>query len=340
MKYILIYFAVISLLSVILTIHDKSAARKGKKRISERSLFLLSILGGSVAMFAMMRIIRHKTKHKRFMLGIPLIIILQAVFIVFVCDSRLSVSHIDIETDKINEQIKLALVTDLHSCHYGNNQDKLVKAIDSENPDVILLCGDIFDDGLPSDNAEEFIKNVSGKYPCYYVSGNHEFWSNKADDFKTILELYGVNVLEGTSEILEISDDIIRISGIDDPDTDGYPSRSVSHSEQISRLQNNSVDDELFTVLLSHRPERIGELLPLHPDIVLSGHAHGGQWRLPVLLENGLLSPNQGLFPKYTNGEYNFDNTSLIVSRGLARESTRLVPRIFNRPEIVVITLT
>jgi len=88
MNYIFIYFAAISFFSVILTIHDKSAARKGKRRVSERSLFLLSILGGSVAMLATMRIIRHKTKHKRFMLGIPLIIIVQAVFIVFVCDSR------------------------------------------------------------------------------------------------------------------------------------------------------------------------------------------------------------------------------------------------------------
>ena len=98
-------------------------------------------------------------------------------------------------------------------------------------------------------------------------------------------------------------------------------------------------DDGLFTVLLSHRPERITELLPLNPDLVLAGHAHGGQWRLPVLLENGLLSPNQGLFPRYTNGEYPFGDTTMIVSRGLARESTRVIPRIFNRPEIVLITV-
>jgi len=79
-------------------------------------------------------------------------------------------------------------------------------------------------------------------------------------------------------------------------------------------------------------------VLPLKPDIVLSGHTHGGQWRIPFVLENGLLSPNQGLFPKYTNGEYFFGYTELIVSRGLARESTA-VPRVFNSPEIVVITL-
>ena len=136
---------------------------------------------------------------------------------------------------------------------------------------------------------------------------------------------------------MNVRGDIIRISGIDDPDTDRYASRSTPYAEQIKRLIA-SVDDGIFTILLSHRPERIEELLPLKPDLVLSGHAHGGQWRIPFILENGLLSPNQGLFPKYTNGEYFFGDMELIVSRGLARESTA-VPRVFNRPEIVVITL-
>ena len=99
-----------------------------------------------------------------------------------------------------------------------------------------------------------------------------------------------------------------------------------------------SIDDKTFTVLLSHRPERIDELLPPEPDLVVSGHAHGGQWRIPLILENGFMSPNQGLFPKYTNGEYFFGDTEMILSRGLARETTAL-PRVFNRPEIVMITL-
>ena len=139
---------------------------------------------------------------------------------------------------------------------------------------------------------------------------------------------------------MEVGGARIRISGIDDPDSDRFPSRSVSYVEQLNRLGKESIDDGLFTILLSHRPERIEELLPLNPDLVLSGHAHGGQWRLPVLLENGLLSPNQGLFPKFTNGKYFFGDTKMIVSRGLARESTRIIPRLFNRPEIVIVTLS
>jgi predicted MPP superfamily phosphohydrolase len=271
------------------------------------------------------------------MAGIPLIILVQAAIIVFAFNQSLSVSHYSVKSEKISGQVKLALVTDYHSCDYGDGQRELLNAIDTERPDAILLCGDIFDDKLPSDNTMEFIAGIPDRYPCYYVSGNHEFWSGRADEFKDILASYGVKVLEGASEVLGVRGDIIRINGIDDPDTDRYASRSAPYDEQIKRL-SASVDAGIFTILLSHRPERIEELLSLKPDLVLSGHAHGGQWRIPFILENGLLSPNQGLFPKYTNSEYFFGDTELIVSRGLARESTA-VPRVFNRPEIVVITL-
>jgi predicted MPP superfamily phosphohydrolase len=337
--YTLIYIASFSLLAVILTVRDKNAARKNARRIKERTLFIIAAFGGSAAMLLTMLAVRHKTQHKKFMAGIPFIIIVQAAFIVFALSSSLSVSHYEVETKKVGGEIKLMLITDLHSCDYGDGQTELITVINAESPNAIFLVGDIYDDGLPPDNATEFIQYISGAYPCYYVSGNHEFWSRQADVFKAILESYGVKVLEGTIEILEIGGERIRIGGIDDPDTNRYPSRSIPYAEQISRLSHEKTNDGLFTILLSHRPERIDDLLPLNPDIVLSGHAHGGQWRLPVLLENGLFSPNQGLFPKYTNGEYVFNDTTLFVSRGLAKESTRVIPRIFNRPELVVITL-
>jgi predicted MPP superfamily phosphohydrolase len=283
------------------------------------------------------RQVRLKRRTKS-MIAIPIIILLLIVAVLFVFNTSLSVSHYEVETAKIDGQIKLVLVTDLHSCDYGNGQAKLVTVIDAENPDAVLLGGDIFDDGLPPGNAEEFIKAMAGKYPCYYVSGNHEFWSGRVDEYKDILESCGVMVLEGTSEILVVGEDKIRISGIDDPDTLVYRSRSAPYSEQL-KLLREPPEEELFTILLSHRPERINELLPLTPDLVLAGHAHGGQWRLPVLLENGLFSPNQGLFPKYASGEYSFGETKMIVSRGLAKESTKMIPRVFNRPEIVVVTV-
>ena len=336
-QYAIIYLAAVSLLAVILTLHDKNASRKNAWRVKERTLLAVSALGGSAAMLLTMLAVRHKTRRAKFMIGIPLITLVQIAVVVFAFNQSLTVRHFSVETEKMIGQVKFALVTDLHSCDYGDGQNKLINAIDAKKPDAILLCGDIFDDKLPPDNAIAFIEGISGKYPCYYVSGNHEFWSGKADDFKVILESYGVKVLEGIGETLKIGGDEIRIIGVDDPDTDRYASRSVSYAEQIKKL-NTTTNTAVFTILLSHRPERMEELLPLKPDLVLSGHAHGGQWRIPFILENGLLSPNQGLFPKYTNGEYFFENIELIVSRGLARESTA-VPRMFNRPEIIIVTV-
>ena len=334
---LLVYFAAISLFAVAITVRDKKAARNNAWRVKERTLLVVAFLGGSVAMFLAMIAIRHKTSRIKFVVGIPLMIIVQIAVVASAFNQNLSVSRFRVETDKIGGQIKLVLVSDLHSCNYGNGQRILLDAIEAEQPDAILLCGDIFDDRIPADKTVEFIEGISTKYPCYYVSGNHEFWSGKADEFKHTLESYGVNVLEGTSFNLDVRGDRIIVCGIDDPDTDRYASRSVLYIRQLELL-GESADYELFTVLLSHRPERIEELLPLNPDLVLSGHAHGGQWRIPLVLKNGLLSPDQGFFPKYTNGEYFFEGAKLIVSRGLARETTS-VPRIFNRPELVIVTL-
>jgi predicted MPP superfamily phosphohydrolase len=334
---ILVYFIIISLVAVFITIHDERAARNNTWRVEERVLLTVSVFGGSVAMLMTMLSVRHKTNRVKFMAGIPLIILAQIVIVIFVFNQSLSVSYYDAETDKINGRIKLALIKDLHSCDYGDGQIGLLSAIDKEAPDAILLCGDIFDDILPPDNTILFIAGISGKYPCYYVSGNHEFWSGKVDVFKDIRTSYGVKVLAGTTDVINVRGDKISICGIDDPDTDRFESGAAPYTEQIRDL-SLSVDKDIYTILLSHRPERIEEFVPLEPDLVVSGHAHGGQWRIPFILENGLLAPNQGFFPKYTNGEYFFGDTELIVSRGLARESTS-VPRAFNRPEIVIINL-
>ncbi|MDR0883808.1 MAG: DUF1294 domain-containing protein [Oscillospiraceae bacterium] len=339
MKYLpLLYLAAVSLLAVFVTIHDKKAARKHTRRVRERTLWVLALLGGSAALLVTMLATRHKTRHAKFMVGIPLLLLAQIVSLTLALNTSLSVRPFVIESDKLGGEIKLVLVTDLHACAYGSGQTKLLRAIDQEQPDALVLCGDIFDSDLPPDNTTTFVTAVAAKYPCYYVSGNHEFWSGQADAFKDILRTHGVKVLEGTSEVLSVRGSHIRLCGLDDPDVDHFATRAHPYAQQLNALAA-AVQPAEFTVLLSHRPERMNEFLPLKPDLVLAGHAHGGQWRVPFVLENGLLAPNQGLFPKYTNGSYVWDNTQLIVSRGLARESTP-VPRIFNRPEIITITLT
>ena len=227
-------------------------------------------------------------------------------------------------------------MTDLHSCKYGKNQKTLIDAVVKQNPDIVLLGGDIFDDKIPDENTELFLAGIAGKYPCYYVTGNHEYWSRRVDEMLDTLRKYNVTILDGKSETVEVNNQKISISGIDDPDANLYTGKGEGFYAQLDEI-NQIKDDSLFTILLAHRPSYVNKYLDYNFDLVLTGHAHGGQWRIPFLL-NGVFAPDEGFFPKYAGGQYDFPNGKMIVSRGLARESTR-VPRIFNRPELVIVNL-
>ncbi|MEG2857947.1 MAG: metallophosphoesterase, partial [Clostridia bacterium] len=142
----------------------------------------------------------------------------------------------------------------------------------------------------------------------------------------------GVIVLEGDCKTLKIGTQYINICGVDDPTYIG----KYATVEQIKTV-DAAADNKLFTILLSHRPELFDEYAKCDFDLVLSGHAHGGQWRIPGIL-NGLYAPGQGLFPKHAGGQYAMGDNLMIVSRGLARGGN-VIPRIFNRPELVIIDL-
>lgn len=258
----------------------------------------------------------------------------------FVCDMRLKTVQYTIESDKVENPVRIALITDLHSDRYGKGQKNLIKAVDKQKPDVVLLGGDIFDDKKPYDNAKEALKQLAEKYPCYYVTGNHEYWSRDVGNIVDIVESYGIRVLSGECDTVEINGQYVNICGVDDPDEEVYLAEGESIEKQLDRVYeqvNSQENKDSFTVLLSHRPELYDTYEAYGFDLVLSGHAHGGQWRIPFIL-NGLYAPNQGLFPKYAGGKYEYKGGTLIVSRGLARESTP-IPRIFNRPELVVVVL-
>ncbi len=247
-------------------------------------------------------------------------------------DTRLKITEYQIITDKLSEEIRLAFVSDLHSCKYGKNQSELIKAIDRAHPDAVLYGGDIFDDIYINNNSLTLIKNLVKKYPSYYVTGNHELRCSNVDTIKSTLKDIGVFVLEGGSAPLLVGDDKIYISGADDPLLSG-------NDEFLQKLNTASESSRgFFSVLLTHRPELAEEYNKMPFDLVLAGHAHGGQWRVPYLL-NGLYAPDQGLFPKYAGGRCTFASQTLIVGRGLSREST-IIPRIFNRPELVIIGLS
>lgn len=227
--------------------------------------------------------------------------------------------------------VRCVLVTDLHSCYYGKNQKNLIERIDKENPDIIFLGGDIFDDKIDDDNAVIFLEEISKKYKCFYVSGNHEYWSERCDEMKDKVRSLGITVLEGDCETIEINGKTIDVCGVDDPTR----LTNSQFKEQLNKAYAKTSEDH-YKILLTHRPEQTDFYALYDYDLILSGHAHAGQIRIPFI-NIGIYAPNQGLFSKYVSGIYTLSNGSrLIVSRGLARESTP-APRFFNHPEIVVI---
>ncbi len=235
--------------------------------------------------------------------------------------------------EEINEGVRIVLVTDLHSCFYGRGQKNLISMIDAQSPDIVVLGGDIFDDKIGDENAKILLEDLVTKYPCYYVSGNHEYWSGRVTEMKAYLESIGVSVLEGECETIEINGNMIDVCGIDDP-TDLYRS---DWKEQLQTAFDQT-SEEHIRLLVTHRPEEVEEYAKYDFDLIMAGHAHAGQFRIPFI-NRGLYAPNQGFMAQYVNGTYELPNGSiLVVSRGLARESTP-APRYFNHPEIVVIDL-
>lgn len=240
------------------------------------------------------------------------------------------------------EGLRFALVTDLHSCRYGAEGRVLVEAIKAQNPDAVLLSGDIFDDRLPDDNAKAFLDSIAREFPCFYAFGNHEHWSERIEEMRDILLAAGVTVLVGEVKTVKIRNAEVDICGIDDPT---YMSDDEWFA-QIASVASATAGSPRLRILLSHRPEYAAEYGKHGFDLVVSGHLHGGQCGLPFL-GLGVCGPSSGgpegherlLLPRMAGGAYKLGNrTTMVVSRGLARESTPL-PRFFNHPEVVVVNL-
>lgn len=247
-------------------------------------------------------------------------------------DERLILRTYTVVSPKLTAEVRLAVVTDFHS---SDNADDVVAMVASCAPDAVLLVGDLFDDDTqnrPTERTLSLMRQLSAQYPCYYVSGNHEAWTGEMDALYQQTEEAGVTVLRMSSGVLTVRGQRIALCGIPDPYEMVFS--GAPDTEEQLRQALEDVDSADFTVLLAHRPELLAKYAQFPLDLVVSGHAHGGQVRIPGVL-NGLYAPNQGWFPKLAGGAYTQDGTTLIVSRGLAVR-TRL-PRIFNRPEVVLV---
>lgn len=262
---------------------------------------------------------------------LPVLAIL-VVLTLIALDERLTLRTYTVASPKLTAEVRLAVVTDFHS---SDNADDVVAMVASCAPDAVLLVGDLFDDDTqnrPTERTLSLMRQLSALYPCYYVSGNHEAWTGEMDALYQQTEEAGVTVLRMSSGVLTVRGQRIALCGIPDPYEMVYS--GAPDTEEQLRQALEDVDSADFTVLLAHRPELLAKYAQFPLDLVVSGHAHGGQVRIPGVL-NGLYAPNQGWFPKLAGGAYTQDGTTLIVSRGLAVR-TRL-PRIFNRPEVVLV---
>jgi predicted MPP superfamily phosphohydrolase len=247
------------------------------------------------------------------------------------------------KSDYINSKIPyefngfiIAHISDLHNKKFGKNQQNILNKVKSTSPDAIVITGDLIDRRrYDLDMAMKFISGVVDIAPVFYVSGNHEAWSGKFSIIKESLVDAGVHVLDNTGVEIWKEDSSILMLGVSDPDflTSNYM-EGTDTTAMTEQLNQWSAHDGL-KILLSHRPELFDLYCENTMDLIFTGHAHGGQFRIPFI--GGLIAPDQGLFPKYTSGSYSKESSTMFVSRGLGNS---IVPiRIFNRPEIVVVTL-
>lgn len=235
---------------------------------------------------------------------------------------------------------KIAQISDLHNAELGKDNSKIIKILEKQKPDLIVITGDIVDSSHTDvDTAVTFVKNISEIAPVYYVAGNHEAWLDSSEisfsSLKMLLEEAGACVLDNETKIIERNEDKINLIGINDPSFEGNEMMSPDEGIISSYIETARAGMG-YSILLSHRPELFDIYKEKHINVVFSGHAHGGQFRLPFV--GGLVAPNQGLFPKYDGGVYKEADTTMIVSRGLGNS---IIPFRFNNcPEVVIVELT
>ena len=231
---------------------------------------------------------------------------------------------------------RIAHVSDLHNTEIGKDNEKLLAMLQDAEPDIIAITGDLIDSrNTDVEVALQFIREAVKIAPCYYVTGNHESRISEYSVLKAGMETAGVVILEDARTEISLGGETITLIGVNDPSFRTNDLSGDSVTVMDAKLTQLHGDDNEFTILLSHRPELFDTYVKNNIDLVLSGHAHGGQLRLPFI--GGLVAPHQGMFPEYDAGLYTKENTNMIVSRGVGNS---IFPfRINNRPEVILIEL-
>ena len=262
------------------------------------------------------------------------LIVLLAIWIAW-GNKALELNSHRITSDKLPSSFdgfRIAQVSDLHNTEFGENNEKLLSMLREANPDIIAITGDMIDlRNTKIEVALKFAEQAVKIAPCYYISGNHEAYVDEYEEFKDSLTELGVVVLDDAKTEIELSGEKITLVGVEDP------SFSWTDNETLinDKLNELICEEDGYTILLSHRPELFEIYVEKEVDLVFSGHAHGGQFRIPFV--GGIVAPNQGLFPQYDAGIYIEGKTTMVVSRGIGNS---IFPfRVNNRPEVVLIEL-
>ena len=254
-------------------------------------------------------------------------------------NTALELNTYTITSEKIPDAFngyRIAQVSDLHNTQIGEDSEKLLSMLKDSDPDMIAITGDMIDSRNTNvEIALEFAAEAVKIAPCYYVTGNHESRVSEYIELKEGLSELGVSILDNKGIAIEHENSTIILLGVDDPTFNTDPTLGGDASVINTHIKEIKWQDDYFMILLSHRPELFQVYAENGMDLVLSGHAHGGQFRLPFV--GGMIAPHQGLFPDYYEGLYTEGNTNMIVSRGIGNS---IIPvRFNNRPEIVLIEL-
>ena len=255
-------------------------------------------------------------------------------------NTRLVITEYSVNSTDIPEVFagfRIVQISDLHNAQFGQENEKLLEQLTQADPDVIFLTGDLVDSRRTDmEIALQFAARAVQIAPVYYVPGNHESRIKEYDLLKSGLEVAGVTVLENQKVQLTREGTQITLMGIQDPSFQTDYLLDDSGTVVAKAIADLQTETDGYTVLLSHRPELFETYVTAGVDLVFSGHAHGGQFRIPFI--GGLVAPNQGFFPQYDAGQFSQGNTTMIVSRGLG--NSILPVRINNPPEIVVVELS
>lgn len=270
------------------------------------------------------------------------IVLLIVIVLLLFCNfqnKHLGTTHYTYETEQLGVDLdgyRIVQISDLHNAKFGKSNQKLVDRIRECDPDMIVLTGDLVDSNHTNvDRAVQFVDEIVKICPVYYVTGNHEYWLDTSEYEKLMDGVASAGVIILDDQVVEISrgDAKFRLVGLDDKSlADGTLGTLLNNAQNVTHEDSEKKE---FTVVLAHEPQYFARYAGTGVDLMLSGHAHGGQFRLPFV--GGIVAPDQGFLPEYTAGEYYMNGTEMIVSRGLGNS---VIPvRLFNYPEIVCVEL-